>query len=144
MGFISADEIKDKCIGHYGILLYSIPIDEGVIPEGSIIFVYDLYDENIYSVKEFVTGKEFRIFKNLFEGIAIMTDFLDENINAITREGALYYATQIYQNTTAQLRFNDDLSFGDKFKMKINEKILRKKTLKNHSIIKGGRISLKP
>lgn len=139
MGFISNAEIKDRCIGHYGILFKATPVDEGTLTKGSVIFVNDLYDENIYSVKEFETGKEFEIYKNIFEANAIMSDFLDENIDNITKEGVLYYAkkAQINQNATViLLQVYGGLSFWDKMWNKIDEKNLRKKTLKKYSIHK--------
>lgn len=63
MGFISNAEIKDRCIGHYGILFKATPVDEGTLTKGSVIFVNDLYDENIYSVKEFEQEKNLKFIK---------------------------------------------------------------------------------
>lgn len=143
MGFISNDEIKDKCIGHYGILFKATPVTEGTLTKGSVIFVKEaISDEHYgstYSIIEFETGKELEIYKTIFEDNAIMSDFLDENINNITKEGVLYYAkkAQINKNATViQLRFNGYLSLWDKMWIKIDEKILRKKTLKKYSIHK--------
>ena len=143
MGFISNDEITDKCIGHYGILFKATPVTEGTLTKGSVIFVKkangDEHYGSTYSIIEFETGKELEIYKTIFEENVIMSVFLDENINNITKEGVMYYAkkAQIYHNTSViQFRFNGGLSFWDKMWIKIDEKNLRKKTLKKYSIHK--------